>query len=881
MKRIGALLCGTIAAAALHAQVAPDAPVYDPESATLLDGIVVTGTRIQRIEVEGPLPISTIERDELELSGVSNIADVLRELPYNSFGSLGDVPNSSVPTQAVPSLRGLGGKYTLTLLDGYRLAGATYGFSGAAASLTGIPMAAVDRVEVLRDGASAVYGSDAIGGVINLRTRDGSTPPQFEMQWNQPSEEGGESWTASFVAGNRGERSRWLLALETLHREPLVGVQRGYLLDNAPLSLSGNPGTFVRLDPQTNEPGVLQPDPRCPAALGSDPQFPNSVIAPVQFGNGTGCYYRYRDENFERAALDSRSLFSSMEVDLGGSVALFARALAIGNASRTQLAPSAVTMRVPAGSPINPTLGELGEGVGYPLRLIYRLTALGPRVIVADDTTWHGLLGFRGQHRWAQGGDWSLAVIENRLNTHEDYRRGFALLPAVNAAVASGRFDPFHAVPGNASGLEDAIFAGQDRSGSSNTGIEGTMSVDFNLLDGAPATLASGFDLRRDRFWIDYDARVEAGSVAGIAQAKDESAERDYSAFHVEAFQPLGERWQLDLALRNDRYGDAGSALSPKLALGFRPSPQHLLRMSLGRGFQAPGLSDAYGARAQGSAVAIDALRCAESAHDPDECRALQREVVSIPNAELAPERAAQRNLGWLWQPGDRFDLSVDYYTLRIRDQIDTLGVQRALENELDCAHSGRTCTRLRDGEVVRDEFGLIETIILPRINRTRVDTSGIDMEIGARGETSWAKLGLTMRASYVLDFEQLDEPGLPERDALAVFGTPRWRASLGLDAQRGAHGLHVDLRHTTGFPACLQQTDPFGSPDPDCGVDVGSHTEIDVQWRWALPWNGRLAVGGRNITDRELPLDPYGNFAYGLYDPIGRTWYLRYQQTF
>jgi iron complex outermembrane receptor protein len=875
------ILAGICKPGGAQEQLAVDDATVDPGSPVLLDSILVTGTRIRRIEVEGPLPITTIDRLELERSGAANLADSLRDVPYNSFGNVGEVPNSSASTLTVPSLRGIGGKFTLTLLDGYRLPGVAYDFAGAASSLTGIPAAAIDRVEILRDGASAIYGSEAIGGVINLRTRRDAVRPQVELQWNEPGGDGARSWGTNFVTGGRNEQARWLVALETLHRDPLVAAQRDYLLDNAPLSFQGNPGSFIRLDPQTLRPVALaQPDARCPDALDSDPLFPNSTIAAGP-GSATTCQYRYRAESYERAGLDSHSLLGSLELDLGRGFSLYGRLLAIDNDSQTRLAPAPITLSIPADLPSNPTLGEVGPGLGYPLRLLYRLSALGPRTIDSNDRSLHALLGLRGRLEWADGGEWSLALIGNRLDTHEQFRVGYALTSAVLDAVASGLFDPFTALPGDASGLEAARIETQDRSGSRSTGIEGTWNFDLTWLDAGATCLAFGFEFRRDAFTIDYDPCAQAGDIAGSSAGEDERASRNYGALHVEAYQTIGDRWQFDLAVRPDRYQDAGGASSPKFAIAFRPAPEQLLRASYGRGFQAPSLSDAYGQSLPGFDVAVDSLACAESDGDPITCTGVPLDTVSVPNRFLRPERARQFGLGWLWQPARSLDLAVDYYRTRINDQIGVLQAQRALLNELDCATSGRICERLRDGEVIRDESGLIQTIVLPRINIARRETSGLDLEIGARRAIDRGELGLNLRVSRILDLKRIIREGEPATDVLGVFGTPRWRAGVGVDWQHGAHGLHLDLRYTAGFPACVEQVDIFGIEDPSCAIDVRAHTEIDAQWRWGLPWKDQLALGVRNLTDRRVPLDPQGYFAYGLYDPTGRTFYLRYRRTF
>ncbi len=878
---IGSALLASLLAAAPEPSSGRDSDeAVAPSSETMLDRVLVTGSRIPRIDLEGPLPISVVEREELRVTGALNLADALRDLPFNSFGSFGDAPNSSLPTVSVPSLRGLGGKYTLVLLDGHRLPGVAQGFSGGASSLTGIPMSAIDRIEVLRDGASAVYGSDAIGGVLNLRTRRAATGAEVELLWEAPSGAGGDARRASIVSGGGDDRSGdWLLALEWLDREPLAGAQRPYLLDAATTSFSGNPGSFQRLDPTTGRPlGFLAPDPRCPAAFDVDPQFPNSRLQAI--GNSRVCGYRFRAENFERAGLESLSLFTRGGIDTRSGLRLDARLMALRSDSLTQLAAAPTSLIVPADAPGNPTLGERGPGLGFPLRVQYRLTPLGPRISASREDQLHLLLGMRGDLDWADGGDWSLALVENRYNERARSVSGSARLSVFTAAVASGRFDPFSALPGDPTGLEDARYAARDDSESGNRGLEGNVSLDTSWFD-RPFALAFGFEVRRDRFGVRNDPVRQAGDIIGSSIGVDQSGGRRYAAVHAELLHFAGDTVEIGVAARYDRYQDAGSALSPKLSVAWRPTPAHLLRASAGRGFQAPDLSASYGGIQDSLGIARDLRDCAASGGDPLAC-ALQLFPTSVvPNPQLAPERARQAGVGWVWQPSDGFDLALDYYRTRIVDQVEVLPPQLALEFELACVQAGRTCDPLTEGSVLRTPSGLIERVLLPRINQALLRTQGLDLELGARRDTRLGEFGLRLGASRVLDFDTRVRGDGAVDDRLGRFGTPRWRGTLALDWQRGAHALRLGARHNRGFPACFAPLDFAGNPDPNCAIQVGSHTEIDAQWRWTPPWSGELAIGGRNLADRPLPIGPTGEVAYGLHDPIGRVWYLRYQHRF
>lgn len=877
------LIClGTCAAAQevddAEASQAANGTADEPSAAKRLDAVVVTGTRIPRIQTEGPLPISVIEREDLRRGGRPLLADALRELPQNAFGSFGEMPNSSTPNASLPRLRGLDAKYTLTLLDGERLPGFARFRGGAAANLAGIPLGAIDRIEVLRDGASAIYGSDAIGGVINLITPRESRAPQFEVQVEQPAQEGGEVRRAAFVAAHAFGATHLLASLETLEREPLLGVQRDFFRQNAALSPAGNPGSFRRIDPVTGAfLDFFQPDPRCPQRLDSDPTFPSSVV--VAFGPNRFCGYRFRDLNMERAAFRGNSAFVNLRHDLDDRLGLFLRVLASDSEGRTQLAPTPVIgLRLSATNPANPTLGERGPGLGYPLLLQYRLSALGPRVSEDEERSWHVLAGLQGMVDVFDGGDWKLTLVRNRSDHRSDGVQGYALAPAFRDALANGRFDPFSAQPGNPAGLEDALYRPFSEGRSRATGLGLAFSFDSGFFGGLSASWAFGLDARRDEYSVDFDPATFQGLVLGQGAAvAPEGASRRYAGVYGELFLPLGERWEASLAARHDRYQDAGSRLSPKLALAFRPAPAWLLRGSLGRGFQAPDLVSAYGGFVDYVAFEVDRSACAARPGDPFACEVQFIDVSIVPNPSLGPERARQGQLGAMWQPTAAFDLGLDYVYTRIDGQIAAVEPRDALSAELDCASGVRSCDPRRDGEVLRDEFGNITRIIAPYINIAGTRVEALDLSTAARRSTRWGELSLRFDAARVLRFERQVQPGSAVERQVGNFGNPRWRGRARLEWQRGSVGAGIGAAFVDGYGVCR----PTQGGGEDCSERVGSHTMFDAQLRWQQAWGGELALGGRNLGDRPPAFDANGNFAYGLYDIGGRVWYLRYSQSF
>ena len=389
------------AAGGTAAQVEPRQDEAEPDETLVeLERVLVTGTRLRRIDLAGPLPVTVFDREDLEASGHTALSDWLRDLPFNSFGTGAglDAPNTSVPGHRVLSLRGLGPGYTLVLLDGQRLPGFS-GTDGSSTSIAGLPMAAIARVEVLRDGASAVYGSEAIGGVINFITRRGHQPTTVGAQYDYPTEGGGRMGTADLVVGRDYPGGDWLLTLEVNTRDPLRATERPYLVENAPLSAFGAPGSFLRFDPQTGAPvGMLEPDVRCPAAPDVDPVFPSSGRMTIP--NGEVCGYRFLDDSFERQGVDSGSIFASLRHVLRPDLVLDGRVMLWRVEGKSRLAASPVTTLTMAGdNPFNPTIGEIGPDQGFDLAVVYRLTPLGARISESRADNLHAAVAVNPQFR--------------------------------------------------------------------------------------------------------------------------------------------------------------------------------------------------------------------------------------------------------------------------------------------------------------------------------------------------------------------------------------------------------------------------------------------------------------------------------------------------
>ncbi|MCH7509541.1 MAG: TonB-dependent receptor plug domain-containing protein, partial [Proteobacteria bacterium] len=342
--------------AASFASIPSVAFAQDDEDVAEQGLIEVTGSRIKRVDVEGPSPVAIITRADIENSGDISVADVLRQSSYNQFGSFRQSSGNSAQSQATISLRGLGATRTLVLLDGRRIAGSPSFGSGSAQNLNTIPIAAVERIEILRDGASAIYGADAVGGVVNIIMRKDYEGMQISAEVGRPTQSGGDENAYSIVGGITSGKGNITFALDHSDSEIIFNGDRSF--SAVGLSVFGFPGSFIITNvpnPTAGFPGVgflgTFADPRCPNSLNTDPNFPNSQI---NTGNGT-CNYNYAATAANEASLTRDTMFINGNYQVSEDVNFFAR----GTFSRTESFGRYAPAPQVGGSPFLPTMSAL------------------------------------------------------------------------------------------------------------------------------------------------------------------------------------------------------------------------------------------------------------------------------------------------------------------------------------------------------------------------------------------------------------------------------------------------------------------------------------------------------------------------------------------
>ena len=361
---------------------AQEAASSDTEAKTL-DRIEVTGSRLKRADIEGSLPVTVIDRAAIDASGRVSVADVLRESTFSSFGNFRPQSGSGAQAVADIDLRGIGSDRTLVLIDGRR---APYAPStGANADLNTIPLAAVERIEILSDGASALYGSDAIGGVVNIILRKDYEGAEFRYGKGSPKVTGGDTEEASVVFGTASERGSLLLGASynkrgmVFTRDQIGGNVRGG-------SFYGN--NFYFEDPE---------DPNAGTSAGADGAAGGALTGYACddtnfWRNGANCVFDFNAVAANEASVKNKSLFARGTWQINDDWTVYTAASYSNADSFGRYAPTPGRLYVPEGTPNDPVPGD-----GLGVFVYHRYAAAGNRDNYVDNTSIDFTLGFQWQ----------------------------------------------------------------------------------------------------------------------------------------------------------------------------------------------------------------------------------------------------------------------------------------------------------------------------------------------------------------------------------------------------------------------------------------------------------------------------------------------------
>lgn len=855
----------------------------DGEAPAKLDAIEVTGSRLSRAAMEGALPVTVISRDDIAASGKISVADALRSSTFNSFGSYTSISGSSGQGQSVASLRGLGSNRTLVLIDGRRVA-TSPSLQGSGVDLNTIPLAAVERIEVLSDGASAVYGSDAIGGVINVLLRKDYSGVEISGGIGRPDGKGGNEESASIVAGASTGDSRMLFGAAYTSSEPIFLRDRDYsrgspgtrntdgtydLSGTTGISLYGN--TVFNSDfSETFE----TPDAGCVESLGFYP-LRDDINALTDTAGSPGCGFDFTQYAADTTDLTTSSIFVKYAYDIKYNLsfeitASYAQSESFG---RFAPAPDLIFMPADTSNPDDPTSTN-NNPYGEDIYILHRFLPLGTR----DNNNRSGVMSVLPVLKY-NFGDWDIEAGA-RLSrfTFTELGSGYLLRSVAAEAVASGAYNPFNlANPGSADTLNSMVVTTTRDGLTEYREVFSTVRLPLFQVPSGTVDSAWGAEYRKERFFDHYDSQSEAGTVGGSSGNSSEGKRSAYAVFG-EIVVPVTSDIEADIAARYDHYSDsAGGAFSPKISARWQALENLTVRASAGKGFRAPLLSELNAKDAFSAESARDLVTCRQAGVPDAQCAERQYDTFIRANPDLKPEKSTQFGFGIAMQPIDWADFTLDYYNITIKDSLTTYSVQSLIFREL-------LGTPLPDGTYIqRRDTGSIAEVGTTTDNLAEITTDGIDFALRTNFSfDGWGQIRPSLQVSYVLGYE-IDDGVLPARDIVDDPGTPEYRATFALPWSIASF---TATWNTTYIPSTAAATDP-GNPDPldlQRSGTVKANTIHDVQVLWESPWNGSVALGIRDVFDEGVSTNfnltsPY--YDQTLYSPVGRMPYVRYTQRF
>jgi iron complex outermembrane receptor protein len=879
-KKLAAALVQALGAGVALSMVATGAVA---QQAQKVDRIEVTGTNIKRVDTETVAPVEIITREQIERTGQPTIADVLRNIPANSAGSFGEsFSNSFAPGAAGISLRGLGQKTTLVLINGRRTAG--YGFAqnlqDTFVDLNSIPSSAVERVEVLKDGASAVYGSDAIAGVVNVILR--KDYKGVELGARAGRLEGKNDYRFN-ITGGMGDlaKDRWNVmgTLDYYKRDFLAFSDtdfghsrdmRGYAGGRNAESLTGA-GTWRQLS-ATN---ALTPNFRaiseCPGTVLTGPQAVARGLIAAPLGNtafniagNTFCSKDFNDQftalpETERWGFIGRATFDISDktrayAELGLSrVDTFQTFQAPFFAGTTGLIPTSAGLS-PFTYNVNFAPGVAGNPFSTNARYNGVQADLGTRNndISSDSTRF-----LAGVNWTAMNIDFDSAVGYSK-NEVESQNQNRMTLSGTSAAfgVPSTRQPPIPTSTSstynldrpstNSQAVRDSISITFPRKSESELKFIDTRgSTEFGKLPGGPIGLAVGAEWREEKL-KDRPADVaQQGLILGQGITATDGDRRNYAVF-AEASLPLTKMVEANLAFRHDKYSDYGSSTVPKVGVKIRPTSTLLVRANWGKGFRAPSLPE----------ISPSVATFFTSVIDPLNNQITQISGVFAGNPNLEAEKSTSWTAGFVWEPVRDGSIGVSYYNIEWKNIV--------------ASQSFQSIVNAGGPNVIRDPAtNAIVTVLSGYTNANEHKTNGIDLDARYAFNTAIGKLTSRISLAYVDSYKE---------DGTECAGTngctntyPRTRYTFAQDWDTGPWSFTGQMNFVKGYYQQLLPGSFFTTQDPQFQNGtypdrIPNYRTVDLFARYTLTKNMTLSASLVNAENKKPPYDP-GFSSTNLYD--------------
>jgi iron complex outermembrane receptor protein len=870
-----------------------------------LPRVEITGSSIKRVAKEGALPVQVITFDAIEKAGITNTEQLLRTISANGTGADNMTSGNNVfgadadrvsGGASFASLRGLGPNATLVLLNGRRVG--NHGASGKAVDLNSIPLGAIQRVEILKDGASAIYGTDAIGGVVNFILRTDYQGLEASATLNATQAGGGMTRRYSLLGGAGDLQGQgWNVMASLTHdvNDKLSSHQRDFangfqpgrglspdttgtpyanILSGANTALGtgfkvpGDPNTYLQA-------GLLSLQGKCDSVPGMS-QYQSAlwkdVTSPLR--STFSCAYDYGADYVISFPVERTNAVSRATLKVNENHKLFLEALASRTEATASLTPLQISTSLANGNayPVSgPYYQDLSAYIpSYdktkPIIYKWRATPWGDRTQNNVTENARLLLGAEGvvAGKW----DYKLGLSRAQSTTKTTLIDGYGYTDKIYSALGSGKINPW-LQPGQSQTadalalIESTKYYGAFQHGRSTlTQLDGSMSGEIWQLPAGPVSMAVGVDLRRETY--DFAQDIDASKVLlSPGNANQPRVSRNIRAVYTEMLIPVLKDLEVQLAVRRDNYSVIGATTNPKISFRYQPSATLLFRGSVNEGFLAPSFTQLYAGRLLQELPngVIDQEGCAKHPGDPAFCAIPRLNYLTGGNPGLKPETSKQGTLGVVMEPFSGFSASLDYWAINIKDRILNRTPQVVLQN----------WQYLPEYIVRNPATGTIDHVEAGWINAAGLKTRGLDLGLRGDYKIGGYKTVALLDGTWMNSFKFAEFEGQPFKEQVSQFNTRdvylRWKHNASISVARGDWSALLSNKYASGYN---DQLPNGGKGTPPAGFDprVHHYSTFDLSATYTGIKNTTITLGLQNLFDTDPPFT-----AHNVDEVVGAGW--------
>jgi iron complex outermembrane receptor protein len=869
-----AMMFGAGAAAAISAPTfAADEGVEEVEK------IEVTGSRIKRTDMEAASPVSVFSAEDIAASGVTSLEGFIKQIPAINGAQLGSNVNNASAGFATASLRGLGSGRTLILINGRRF---------NSGDLNAIPTSFIERVEVVRDGASTVYGSDAIAGVINFITKKDFEGLEVTAQYDVTGEGDGNTTKFSIVTGASSDKGNVVFSVDYTERDEVTQADRDYsacpIWDDGVGSEKYCGGSSHSNFGRVNVPKVNP--------LGLDAgRYVTLDGKAVPFSTADHGY-NYAATSYLVTPVKIFSVNAASTYEIADSITAFAEAGFANRQSSQQMAPAATfwSAPVPANHPDNI--------YGVDVSVNRRITEGGGRGFQQDTSDYRVVGGLEGE--FDNGWGWDVSYnysrfVDARINTGELNRPNTETLLSPELCAADedcpGLWNPFarETMTAEQSAFASVTFSPVRKGGT--TQFLANLSGDFGEfeLPGGPIQWAAGYENRHESYLNEPDGAEALGQVYGQSGERTEgkyTVEEVYAEFNfpILAGVPFAERLTFTAAIRGSDYSNQSkTATNTKFGFEWEPIEGLLTRATIAEGFRAPGITELFSPQEQSALSYTDPCwdyglssnatlkaNCAADGLPADFNSDTQSNAIVGGNPELEPEESESFTAGIVYSGIEDFTVAFDYFDIKIEKGIGTAGVDN-IANECynSVAFSSPLCALIKGGKYGpldtpphptsprRNVSEVLSGVLVTNANLSTFETSGIDFDLSYNMDLIGGTFTTTLNGTYLMAYDYTLTAGSSTVEAAGMVaadqweGNPavfaEWRTNLGFNFSTDDYSANLTMRYQSAG-------DDISATDTTLDTVADAVVYTDIQGTYFINDTYTVSAGVRNLFDVKPP---------------------------